>query len=181
MGFREHTSSEKVEARSAGKILHDYPKLVRNNEGSIIPSYILRLALCEAGDLLLNLRYVVIRILQIYIMKILMRISNRLQEEISAYLFDGYYLLGIIVNGLVDYPEAARPKLLEQSVLGRRIVAGNGVWFPWSRFVFSLRRRWRRSGEYLGLRGKGVSTTYSEAGAGRHGGLNTVRRLPERP
>jgi hypothetical protein len=63
--FRKDSGLEKVETGAAGEILHDDPELVVDDEGTIVSRYVFGLVLGEVSDLLLNLRYVVVRVFKV--------------------------------------------------------------------------------------------------------------------
>ena len=110
MGLREDASLEKVEARTTSEVFHYDPKLVVHDERAVVSCDVLGVALCKVRNLLLYLGDVVIRVLQVC--RDMLSASITSIGHIRTDLLDGDYLLGVVVDGLVDRTEAARPQLL---------------------------------------------------------------------
>lgn len=91
-----------------------------------------------------------------------------------TYLLDGDDLLGLVVHGLVDGPEAAGAELLEQRVLAGGVAAWQGIRL--SRADGGRRGRGARKNLWLGLGGNIVRAGPSEASAGRHFGSRRRRQ-----
>ena len=65
MGFGKNTSLKEIKTRTALEELHDDPQFVVDHERSIVPRYVFRVTLGEAGDFLLDFGDIIIGILQI--------------------------------------------------------------------------------------------------------------------
>ena len=172
VAFGEDPRLQEVETGPTGEVLHDDPQLVCDHEGAIVPGHVLRVALRKTRDLLLNLRDVVVRVLEVW-----RRGSAPEHKEVRKKrtdLLDGYNLLGLIMDCLVDGAKASSAELLEEGVLARGIAAG----YIWPRLggLDPLLGRWgRRLGELFGLQTRARvrravrRMLFYEAGAGRHG------------